>query len=95
MPVESPELGDAIVRMLRALVRRAGDGDTEALEQLARVDVLGSTLLTEGARAAYEKGYSWGDIGRLLGTTRQSAWERFAMTGIELDRRIGDDGRML
>lgn len=79
MAVESPELGDAILRMLLALVRRAGEGDDQALEQLHRIDTEADRLLTEGARAAYAKGYSWADIGRLLGTTRQSAWERFSI----------------
>lgn len=36
---ESPELGDTIVRMMRALVTRAAEGDTEAIEQLSLIHI--------------------------------------------------------
>lgn len=74
---ESPELGDAIVRMLRALVTRAADGDTEAIEQLARVEALSGIATTLGGRLAHDRaGYSFTELGRVLGVTRQAARQR-------------------
>lgn len=75
---ESPELGAAARRFLRALAVRATEGDTEAIEQLRELEgelqhALGSAIA--GARAA--KGYSWAQIADLIGTTRQNAQQRF------------------
>lgn len=81
---EAPEIGAACARMMRALARRAGDGELEALEQLARLQVdlqhqLGAAVA--GYRAFQPAHgaapYSWADVGRILGVTRQSAYERF------------------
>lgn len=76
---EAPELGDAIVRMMRALVTRASEGDTEAIEQLARVEQLAPTATTMAmqlARSAGRHGYSYTQLGAVLGTTRQAARQR-------------------
>lgn len=70
---ESPELGDAIVRMLRGLVTRASEGDTEAVEQLARIDQLTGPAKALGLRLAWHAGYSWTQLGDALGVSRQAA----------------------
>lgn len=79
---ESPELGDAAFRMMRGLARRAGDGDMEGLEQLARLE----HELREQTAAAVAgmrlRGYSWAYIGNVLGVTRQAAQERFARADV-------------
>lgn len=81
---EAPELGAACIRMMRALARRAGDGETEALEQLNFLQ--DAVQLQLGAAVAGYRGfrpargaepYSWADVGRVLGITRQSAQGRF------------------
>lgn len=75
---ESPELGDSILSLLRGLVARATEGDLEAIEQLRRVEQEAGQLVgyaVAGARA--EAGYSWAQLAPALGTTRQSANERF------------------
>lgn len=76
---EAPELAGAAIRMMRALARRAGDGELEALEALGFLQ--DSVQLQLGAAVAgYREGpagASWTDIGRILGMTRQSAHERF------------------
>lgn len=76
---EAPELQAACIRMMRALARRAGDGELEALEALAFLQ--DSVQLQLGAAVAgYREGpaeASWTTIGGILGMTRQSAHERF------------------
>lgn len=78
---EAPELGEAVVRMLRALVTRAADGDTEALEQLARLEELAPLATTLAMRLGHDKaGYSYTQLGGVLGTTRQAARQRVLST---------------
>lgn len=76
---EAPEVAAACIRMIRALARRAGAGELEALEALSALQ--DSVQLQLGAAVAgYREGpaeASWTDIGRILGMTRQSAHERF------------------
>lgn len=74
---ESPELGDAIVRMLRGLVTRAAEGDTEAIEQLARIEQLAPIAASLGGRLAHDAaGYSYTELGAVLGVSRQAARQR-------------------
>lgn len=78
---ESPELGDAIVRMLRALVTRAGEGDTEAVEQLRRIEQLAPSATSLGYGHAHrDAGYSFGELAAVTGTSRQAVLKR-AVTG--------------
>ena len=70
---EADELGDAVVRMMRALVARAGEGDTIAIEQLQRIDQLSTEGLRLGLRAGHAYGYSWGTLGAELRISRQAA----------------------
>lgn len=75
---ESPDLGSAIIRQLKGLVARATEGDLEAIEQLRIVEAEAGHhvgLAVAGARA--HAGYSWAQLAPALGTTRQSASERF------------------
>lgn len=74
---EAPEVGDAIVRMLRGLVTRAAEGDTEAVEQLARVEQLAAAATALGGRLAHDRaGYSYTELGKVLGVSRQAARQR-------------------
>jgi hypothetical protein len=68
-------------RMLRSLVRRAGDGDLFALEALANLERASSEAVTQAARAAHdgEAHYSWTDIALELGISRQAARQRFGV----------------
>lgn len=66
-------------RMLRALVRRSTAGELEALEVLYALErVVGSSIVAaaQGAHEGPAK-YSWGEIGRWLGMSRQAAHQRF------------------
>ena len=82
--VEAPDLAAAVARFLRALVRRAGNGDSEAVEALNSIHQATGQALTDGVRAwrdfapAYgSQPYSWTDVARPLGISRQAAQQRF------------------
>lgn len=74
---ETGEYGAMVRRMIRAYGRRVADRDVEALAGLAalRTDLDAAVqLAVDGLR---ETGYSWGDIARVLGTSRQGAQQRY------------------
>lgn len=76
---EAPEVAAACIRMMRALARRAGHGELEALEALAALQLSVDQQLG-AAVAGYREGpaeASWTTVGSILGITRQSAHERF------------------
>lgn len=74
---ESPAVGAAVRRMVRALVVRAGEGDTEALEQLAELEGFTRDATTAAVVVAHDTaGYSFTELGRVLGITRQAARQR-------------------
>lgn len=74
---EAPEVGAMVTRCLRALARRAGEGDPEALEQLAALENTLTEQLGAGVAGYRAHGYSWADVGLTLGVTRQGAQQRF------------------
>ena len=76
---EAPQIEQMMIRMMRALVKRAGDGELEALEALANLEHQAGLRLKDAVHA-YREGpaaASWTDIGRIMGTSRQTAHERF------------------
>jgi hypothetical protein len=77
---EAPELGSMVRRMVRALVRRAAEGDWEAIEQLAMLEreVPTATSCALGMMNAGSSGnaYSFTELGAVLGTSRQAARQR-------------------
>lgn len=77
---ECPDMAAMMKRVARALVRRAADGDLEALSALRDVDNAVGEAIVQAARAAHygRFRYSWNEIARELGVTRQAAQKRFA-----------------
>jgi hypothetical protein len=83
--VESPEIGAMMGRMLRSgLVRRAvEDHEEQALVELVQLHRSIGEAIQEAGRGMAAPGedgermWTYGDLGRLLGITRQSARERF------------------
>jgi hypothetical protein len=75
---EAPEVGQAARRFVRALVARAEEGDTEAIEQLVETQHETTQAITAAGQALSRAGYSYTDLARLLGVTRQAARQRFA-----------------
>lgn len=74
-------------RMVRALVRRAAEGDTEALEALADLEALVPAAVTEAGRSLHRFGYSYGELCQVTGTSRQAARQRF---GADPDARTAE-----
>jgi hypothetical protein len=66
--------------MGRALVRRAADGDLDALAALVESRDALDAAIGDAARALhydFHQPYSWTEIGREVGITRQAAQQRF------------------
>jgi len=76
---EPPELGAMTRRVLASLVRRAGAGDLDALGELAALVDHVEYALALAAHNAHvgPAAYSWTEIARELGITRQAARQRF------------------
>ena len=79
MATDTEEWGAFLERILRATERRVGNGDIEGLAVIARVQrVVDETMQRSVDRLrAAPWDYSWTDVGRALGITRQAAQQRF------------------
>lgn len=76
---ETDDVFRAAKRFLRALGRRAA-GDVDALPYLAELADEADRQLAEAARACVAQGYSWGEVARVLGVSRQAAHKRFSVS---------------
>ena len=79
MATDIEEWGAFLERILRATERRVGNGDIEGLAAIARVQAIAEETMQRSVdrlRAA-PWDYSWADVGRALGITRQAAQQRF------------------
>ena len=72
---EAPDMAAMMRRVTRALVRRAEDGDLEALTALVDVEAAVHAATRDAAVALHDGpfAYSWNEIARELGITRQAA----------------------
>lgn len=75
--VETTELADAIVRMIRVYGERTGDNDLAALEGFRRMGDAIEVAEQAAVDGLRERAVPWSEIGDALGITRQSAHERF------------------
>lgn len=76
---EAPDMGAFVGRTLRAMVKRAAEGDQEVLSVLRDLAPVLDQALVDSARTLHDdRGYSWAFIGNELGMTRQAAQQRFA-----------------
>lgn len=66
--------------MIRALVRRAGDGDLEALECLGFLEAEIQAGVKDAGRALHAWGYSYTELAPWLGVTRQAVRQRLVST---------------
>lgn len=80
---EAPELSGMVGRVLRSMVRRAEAGDIDALEQLVVIRQAADLAIADAAYGLVRGPgqYSWGEVGRWLGMTRQAARQRWARRG--------------
>lgn len=82
--VEMPEYFAFARRILRATSRRVADRDIEALAGLQSLrDEIDAEMAkaVDGLRTVEGGDYSWSEIGRVLGITRQAAQQRFGKKG--------------
>ena len=75
---EARDLAGMLRRMMRALVKRAGEGDDRALVELVALQAELAAAITDAGAALYARGdMSYTDIAGELGISRQAARQRF------------------
>lgn len=79
MAAETSDYVGMLRRCLKALGRRAAEGDLDALAAFAELDALIPEEMTTAARHAHALGFSWTEIGTALGVSRQAARQRFGV----------------
>lgn len=79
---EAPDMAGFLRRIAKALVRRAAEGDLETLSAIRQVQADLDAALEQAAAAAHDAGYSWTEIGRELGISRQAARQRFTPAAV-------------
>jgi hypothetical protein len=75
--IENDEYAAFLRRAIRAFGRRIAAGDIDALADAAFLSGQLDTAIKGAVTGLRNKGYSWADIGRQLGVTRQAAQQRF------------------
>lgn len=75
--VENDEYAAFIRRVLRAYTRRVATGDVEALADMNRLATDLDQAITDAVTGLRACGYSWTEISRPLGITRQAAQQRW------------------
>lgn len=88
---EAPEIGAMAGRVVRALVRRAAEGDTEALEQLLGLQRQVATAVNDAGAELHRFGYTYTELAGVAGITRQAARERFGRVFGEQIVDAGDE----
>jgi hypothetical protein len=74
--IEDSDYASGVRRLVRAQGRRAG-ADLAMFGMFAGSVDYARVRLAEAAAQLIDRGYSYGDIARELGITRQAAWKRF------------------
>lgn len=74
---EADDFGAFARRIVRAYSKRVADRDIAALGGLARLREELDTATRYAVANLRSQGYSWADIGRELGITRQGAFQRY------------------
>lgn len=72
---EAPEVGAAVLRMMNGLIRRAAEGDHEAIEALAAIEAFAPNATNA---ALTEAPYSYGELAPVMGTSRAAVQQRVA-----------------
>ncbi|WP_327580668.1 hypothetical protein OHA25_32030 [Nonomuraea sp. NBC_00507] len=76
--IENPDYAAFLKRIIRAYTKRIAEGDIEALADLTGVVAeLDHAIAQAVIQLRAEHGYSWADIARPLGLTRQAAQQRW------------------
>jgi hypothetical protein len=72
----------AVVRLVTAIGRRVADGDPEDLTELLRVDRAVAEAYRAGVDGLRAAGRSDGEIGAVLGVTRQAVAQRWPRVAV-------------
>lgn len=75
--METPEYADMMARLVRRYGVRVGDADTVDLTRMLEVRALFDEAIRAAVRGQREAGFTWGEIGEALGTSKQAALMRF------------------
>lgn len=79
--VENDEYAAFVRRILRAYAARVALGDIDAVADMVAIGRELDDLIQEAVNGLRDRGYSWADIGRRVGITKQSAHERWSHRG--------------
>lgn len=74
---ESDKFGAFVRRVTRAYGRRVADRDIEALAGLHQLAGDVDVAIRQAVAGLLAAGYSWADIGRSIGMSRQGAYQRY------------------
>jgi hypothetical protein len=74
---ETPDVTEAVRRLIGAIGRRVGEEDPESLGLLIEVEAGVALAFADAVKALREAGFSDADIGRALGTSRQAVNQRW------------------
>ena len=75
--IENDDYAAFLRRAIRAFGRRIAAGDIDALGDAAFLSAQLDTAIKNAVTGLRQRGYSWADIGRQLGITRQAAQQRW------------------
>lgn len=76
-PVANDEYAAFARRILRGYSRRIAAGDIDALADMMALSADVDQAIHDAVRGLREFGYSWADIGKRAGMTRQAAQQRW------------------
>lgn len=74
---ETPDVAAAVVRLVSAIGKRVADGDPEDLAALVAVERAVAEAFTLGVDGLRATGRSDGEIGRVLGVSKQAVAQRW------------------
>jgi hypothetical protein len=75
--VENDEYAAFVRRVVRAYSRRIASGDIEAIAEMAAIAAEMDISIHDAITGLRARGYSWADIAKRLGITRQGAQQRW------------------
>ncbi len=75
--IENDDYAAFLRRAIRAFGRRIAAGDIDALADASFLSAQLDTAIKNAVTGLRQRGYSWADIGRQLGVTRQAAQQRW------------------
>jgi hypothetical protein len=75
--IENDDYAAFLRRAIRAFGRRIAAGDIDALADMAFLSDQLDQTIKKSVTGLRERGYSWSDIGRQLGVTKQAAQQRW------------------